>query len=67
MDYKVTFFKLKKEEVDKGKLEILGKEYLGSIVIDDAGVSHSLTLTAKAFRQCPDTYLIADRVEIHKV
>lgn len=66
-NYRVNFFRLEKEETEKGKMETVGKEYLGSVIVDDNGVNMNLTLTAKAFRQASSVCQLADFTSIEKL
>jgi hypothetical protein len=67
-NYRVTFFKLSKEESEKkGQYIVTDQQCLGSIVIDDHGTGKDLSLTAKAFRHAPSTYLYADKVIVEKL
>lgn len=65
--YRVTFFKLKFEEGEKGKRFATGEERLGSVVVDDVGTGTDLTVTAKAFRQANEGCMIADKVRVEQV
>lgn len=67
-NYKIAFFKIEREQNEKGKLVKTGKQdYLGSVYVDDNGVDDSFTLTAKAWRHAPGVCLNADLVKIEQV
>jgi hypothetical protein len=66
-NYRVTFYKLKKEEDSKGKPVVTGQEYVGSVVVDDDGTGKELSITGKAFRHAPNTYLYADKVVVEQL
>ena len=63
----MSFFKLEKEQTEKGKLTVTGHKYLGMITVDDSGTNQSFTVMAKAFKQAPDQYLLADRVMVDPI
>lgn len=62
ISYKVSFFKLAKEDAPEEK-----DEFLGHVVVDECGVGANLTLAAKAFRQCSPSCLLANKVIIERV
>jgi len=65
MNYRVTFFKLKKEQDGKTKnFTVTGEEILGAVTVDDAGTGSSLTLAAKAFRTAAEVCMTADKIRI---
>jgi hypothetical protein len=66
-NYRVTFYKLEKENDEKGKSFVKDSKYLGSVVVDDSGTGTNLTLTAKAFRQASEICQIADKVRIEQL
>lgn len=67
-NYRVTFFKLSKEESEKkGQYIVTDQQCLGSVVIDDHGTGINLTLSAKAFRHAPSNCQNADKVIIEQV
>ena len=53
-DYRVSFFLETHEPKYKS-------EFLGSVVVDDAGTGRQLTIEAKAFRQAPPDCLRANK------
>lgn len=53
-NFRVTFFKLEREKNAQGKMVVVGKEYLGSVDVDDSGVDNNNTLASKAFRRAND-------------
>lgn len=65
-NYRISFFKLKKEEDDKGKERVTGEEYLGCVNLTDHGTSRNFTLTAKAFRVAPNKCLLADKTIVER-
>lgn len=68
MNYRVSFFKIEKEQAEKGKFNKTGEQYLGSVVVDDSGTSKDFTLTAKAFRIADDVCSsLADKVVVEKL
>ena len=71
MDYRVNFFRVEKENVlneNTGKRETnKSEEFLGSIVIDDYGVDNNFPLARKAFQNCPQVYLRADKLIIERI
>lgn len=56
-EYRVSFFK-KGEEKD---------EHLGSVIVDEVGISQNLTLVAKAFRQASPVCLLADKTITERI
>lgn len=64
MDYRVSFFKLVKEQDEKKRTIVTGQEYLGSIVVDDNG---SLDIISKAYRHASGKLLNADKVKVEAV
>lgn len=67
-NYRVSFFRLEKEQDEKGKFVTTGQDLLGSVVVDDYGLDEKeMTLTARAFRIAPAICLIADKVVVEQV
>lgn len=62
VNYKVSFFKQASKDDDKKQ-----DEYLGSVTVDDIGVSNTLTIVAKAFRQAPSICLMSDKTITERV
>lgn len=58
-NFRVSFIKKATEE---GKDELLG-----IITLDDYGTSDSFTLLAKAFRQAPANYFMADKTITERI
>lgn len=66
-NFRVSFYKLEKEEVEKGKQTIKGQSHLGTVIVDDHGTGKDLDLTAKAFRHASATCQIADKVVVEEL
>lgn len=66
-NFKVSFFKLNREEDDKGNMVATSKEYVGSVVLDDSHVDENTSLLALAYRRASPTMQLCDRVEVTRV
>jgi hypothetical protein len=61
-NYVVRFYKMADPNKPKEK-----SEFLGSVEIDDTGVSNMMPLTRKAFLQAPPRCLYANKVKIERI
>lgn len=66
-NYRVSFFRVEKEQNEQGKMEKTSESYLGSVVVDDHGTDNTFTVTAKAFRHAPATFIHADKVKVEEM
>lgn len=67
-NYRVRFFKLSREQDEKGKFVTTGQELLGTVFVDDYNLDErQMTLAAKAFRIAPPVCQIADKVVVEQV
>ncbi len=67
-NYRVRFFKLSREQNEKGKTVVSGQELLGTVYVDDYNLDErQMTLAAKAFRIAPPICQIADKIVVEQV